>query len=116
MNEAPQAVFVYITTKDKDEAVKIAKKAVSERLAACANIIDQMSSIYWWEGEIQQDQECVLILKTRQNLVVELTEMVRHVHSYDCPCIVALPIEGGNDAYLAWIRQQTNPEPQSTTT
>jgi periplasmic divalent cation tolerance protein len=99
--------FVYMTAASKEEAVKIGKALVSERLAACVNIIDKMRSIYWWEGEVQEDQEVVLIAKTRESLVNAVVEKVTALHSYSVPCVVALPIVAGNPAYLDWIAEET---------
>jgi len=99
--------IIYITTKDKDEARRIGKELVETRLAACVNIIDNMNSMYWWEGEIQDDSEAILIAKTKENLVPELVEKVRQMHSYSCPCIVILPILGGNPKFLEWIEEET---------
>ena len=99
--------FVYVTTKDKAEAKKIGKAVVEERLAACANIIDKMESIYWWKGKLEEGSEAILILKTKEDLVPELIEKVKSLHSYDCPCIVALPITDGNKAFLDWLQSET---------
>ena len=82
---------------------------VDERLAACANVLDGMTSLYWWQGVLEQASEAVLILKTRAELVERLTMRVRELHSYDCPCVVALPIAAGNPDYLAWIAGETEP-------
>lgn len=101
------ARFVYITASGRDEAVAIGRALVQERLAACANVIDPVTSIYWWEGAVQEDTEVVLVLKTRADLVVALTERVKAMHSYACPCVVALPIDGGNPVYLDWIVEET---------
>lgn len=99
--------FVYITTGSREEARRIGRALVEERLAACVNILDGMNSFYWWEGAVQDDQETVLIAKTRDRLQERLTARVRELHSYDCPCVVALPIEGGNPAYLDWLAAET---------
>ena len=99
--------FVYITASSVDEARSIAKELVSSRVAACANIIDNINSIYWWEGELQDDKEAILILKTRDSLVPELIEKVKGIHSYDCPCIVSLPILEGNKPFLDWVYNET---------
>ena len=95
--------LVYISTKDNAEARKIGKALVKARLAACVNIIDGMNSLYWWEGKIQDDREAILIAKTRQSLVKKLIKKVKSLHSYSCPCIIALPILGGNQQYLDWL-------------
>ena len=102
-----KATFIYITAGNMDEAKKISRELISRRLAACVNIIDNMHSMFWWEDEIQEDKEVILIAKTRESLVTELIETVKSVHSYDCPCIVSLPISDGNKAFLDWIVQQT---------
>ena len=100
-------VFIYVTTGSMEEARTIGNKLVSDRLAACVNIIDNVSSMYWWEGEIQDDKEVILIAKTKESLVPELVEKVRSMHSYSCPCIVSLPILNGNRAFLDWVVEET---------
>jgi periplasmic divalent cation tolerance protein len=80
---------------------------VEERLAAGANVLDGVASIYWWAGAIEQASEAVLIVKTRADLVERLSARIKALHSYDCPCVVALPIAGGNPDYLEWIRAET---------
>lgn len=100
--------FTYITTGSKAEAKEIGKILVSERLAACVNIVDGMNSLYWWNGEIQEDNETILIAKTSEKKLEELTSRVRELHSYDCPCVIYLPIENGNRDYINWIIEETN--------
>jgi len=95
--------LIYITTENKVEAERIGRILVEERLAACVNIIDGMNSIYRWEGKLMQDTETVLIAKTVQDKVSALTERVKALHSYDCPCVVALPIHDGNESFLNWV-------------
>ena len=99
--------LIYITAGSMEEARTIGNKLVSDRLAACVNIIDNVSSMYWWEGEIQDHKEVILIAKTKESLVPELVEKVRSMHSYSCPCIVSLPILDGNRAFLDWIVEET---------
>jgi periplasmic divalent cation tolerance protein len=101
--------LVYITTKDKEEALKIGKILVEEKLTACVNIIDGMESIYRWEGEIKHDQECILIAKTPYHNVKELTERVKSLHTYDCPCIISLQLseQEGNEEYQQWLIKGT---------
>jgi len=76
---------------------------VTERLAACVNILDQMNSFYMWDGEIQDDTEVVMIAKTTEERVPDLIEKVKSLHSYDCPCMVSLPVSGGHQPFLEWI-------------
>lgn len=105
-----KAFLVYMTAGSREEAVRIGGVLVAERLAACANAFDGMTSIYRWQGEICEDAEAVLIAKTTEDRVAALTDRVAELHSYDCPCVVALPVEGGNTAFLDWIAAQTASE------
>lgn len=99
--------LVYITAASAQEARAIGRTLVEERLAACANVIDAMVSYYWWEGKLQEDSEAVLIAKTRATLVEALIARVKALHSYDCPCVVAVPIVAGNPDYLDWLGRET---------
>ena len=98
--------LVYITTSDIKEATTIANALVKERLAACANIIDNMHSIYHWDGELQKDKETILIVKTTAGRIADLTDRVKVMHSYECPCIVSIPVEDGNPDFLKWIADE----------
>ena len=88
--------LIYITTRDKEEAKAIGSSLVKSHLAACVNIFTGMESIYYWDDELQQDHEAVLIAKTTENRVQEVIDAVRQQHSYDCPCIVSFPIAQGH--------------------
>ena len=99
--------FIYITAGSHEEARAIGKELVSERLVACVNMIENIHSLYWWEGAIQEDREVILIAKTKAGLVPRVIEKVKAIHSYDCPCIVSLPILDGNPAFLNWIVKET---------
>ena len=99
--------LVYITAGDKDEVRRIGRELLESRLAACVNIVDGMNSMYWWQGELQDETEAVLIAKTKESLVPELIEKVKSVHSYDCPCVVSVPILDGNADFLKWIEAET---------
>jgi len=98
--------FIYITTNSKDEARTIGKELVQAKLAACVNIFDNMNSIYMWKDELQDDNEVVMIAKTTQERVPELIEKVKAMHSYECPCIVSLPVTDGNPDFLKWIENE----------
>ena len=105
---APQPVMMaYITASDHDEALSLATVLVEERLAACANILDAMTSLYWWQGEIQRGREVSLIVKTRADLIEPLKRRVCEIHSYSLPCIVAWPIADGHEPFLDWVRNET---------
>ncbi|MFO1154647.1 MAG: divalent-cation tolerance protein CutA [Rhodospirillales bacterium] len=99
--------FVYVTAGTKEEAASIGRTVVGERLAACANVLPAITSIYWWEGKLEDADESALILKTRVELIAPLTARIKALHSYSCPCIVALPVAGGNAAFLDWVRAET---------
>jgi len=100
-------MLVYITTSSRVEASAIGRAMVDERLAACANVLGDITSFYWWEGAVQEDGEVSLILKTQDHLVDRLTQRVKELHSYDCPCVVAIPIAAGNPDFLDWIVNET---------
>jgi len=104
---ASDYVLIYITAPSGDEAGLIARTIVSERLAACANIFSGISSLYWWDGAVQEDSEVAIAAKTRSDLVEALIARVKELHSYECPCIVALPIVAGNQPFLDWIGAET---------
>lgn len=100
-------VTVYIAAADRDEAQKIAETLVRERLAACANILGGINSVYWWDGAVQNGEEIALVLKTRKSLFENLQTRAVELHSYDCPCIIAWDITAGNQPYLDWISRET---------
>ena len=96
--------FIYMTAGSKEEAGKIGKELITSGLAACVNILDNMNSFYMWEGEIQDDTEVVMIAKTSEERVPQLVEKVKSLHSYDCPCIVSLPVSDGYPPFLDWVQ------------
>jgi periplasmic divalent cation tolerance protein len=98
--------LIYITVGSVAEARKIGRTLVEERLAACVNMIDGMQSLYWWEGKVQEDREVILLAKTTGDQVPPLIQRVKAPHSYECPCIVSLPISEGNPAFLNWIEAE----------
>lgn len=99
--------LIYVTAETAEEARRIARVLVEERLAACANVLGPVTSYYWWQDALQEDSEAVLVAKTREDLVERLVERVVALHNYECPCVVALPIESGNPAFLDWIAAET---------
>lgn len=100
---------VYITTKDEAEAKMIARAVVGERLAACANVLGSIDSVYWWEGSVCEDNEVALLVKTSAERKPELIHRIKELHSYECPCVVCLPITDGNRDFLNWIVAETGP-------
>ena len=102
-----KATLIYITVGSTKEARAIGRKLVEERLAASVNIFDNIHSIYWWGGQMQEEPEAVLIAKTKQVLVSVVIEKVKAMHSYELPCIVSLPIADGHGPFLDWIGKET---------
>ncbi len=100
-------VVLYITVPNREEGLRIGRALVEEKLAACANVIDGLTSIFRWEGAVQEESEALLIAKTDRTLVDAASDLVKLEHSYDCPCVVALPIIGGNQDFIGWISVET---------
>ena len=100
--------WVYMTTGTFEEAKQIGKVLIEENLAACVNLLENMTSIYKWEDKLEEGQEVVMIVKTRKKLMPKLIEVVKRHHGYDCPCILELPIQGGNPDFLKWILGETD--------
>ena len=99
--------LIYLTAASRDQALRLAKALVEARLVACANVLGDATSIYWWDGAVQTEAEVVVIAKTRADLVEAAVERIGQLHTYSCPCVVSLPIESGNPAFLAWIGDET---------
>jgi periplasmic divalent cation tolerance protein len=100
--------LIYITVGALEEAQKIGRTLVEERLVACVNIINNVTSMYWWEGKIQNDQEVILFAKTTNKRIPEVIERVKSLHSYICPCIVTLAVDAGNLPFLEWVGKEVN--------
>ncbi len=98
-----EPVLLYLTCANKDEAKTIARTLIDERLIACANILGKMTSVYRWEGTVVEDEEIAVLLKTRRDMAARATERVKELHSYDLPCVVGLPIQGGNPDFIGWL-------------
>ena len=100
-------VFAYITAKDQDQALRLARALLERRLVACVNLLPGVRSLYWWKGELCEESEVVLVAKTREQLCGQVSALVREIHSYEVPCVVFMPIIDGNPDFLAWINQET---------
>ncbi|HSJ56113.1 MAG TPA: divalent-cation tolerance protein CutA [Anaerolineae bacterium] len=96
-------LVVLMTAGSQEEADRIAGELVAARLAACVNVVPGITSVYRWQGEVQRDQEWLLIAKTRREALDRLVARVREIHSYDVPEVVALPVVDGSEAYLRWV-------------
>jgi periplasmic divalent cation tolerance protein len=96
-------VIVLVTTTSKQEAEKIAKRLLKQKLIACANIIGPVSSLFHWSGKMETAEEYLIFMKSRRDLSDKLMETVKALHSYEVPEILVLPIAGGSKAYLDWL-------------
>ena len=104
--ENDQKVVIFITTGTDEEANRLAEVLLKQRRAACVNIVSKVSSRFWWEGHLDSDQESLLIVKAKASLLDEIVALVKEVHTYDVPEVIALPIIGGNPDYLEWIGKE----------
>ncbi len=100
------ALFVLVTTPTAERAAELARALVEERLAACGNVIPGLRSIYRWQGKVEDDAEALLVLKTTRARFDALRDRVLALHPYDVPEVLALPVEAGSAAYLAWLAAQ----------
>ena len=100
-------IVVVVTTANGREATMIGLAAGDKRLAACGNVIPSMTSIFRWKGRVQKNGETLLILKTTQQRYPKLERLIRSMHSYEVPEIIALTVRKGLHPYLAWVRQET---------
>ena len=107
MKSPEKLCWVYITAGSIEEAKRIGQILVEKNLAACVNLLENMTSIYNWEDKLEEGHEVVMIAKTRKALMAELIETVKSHHSYDIPCILELPMQGGNPDFLSWIERET---------
>jgi periplasmic divalent cation tolerance protein len=102
------AIVVLITVPSREVGEKVARALLEQRLAACVNILPAIQSHYWWQGEIQQEQEALLFVKSRADLFASrLIPAVQAVHPYEVPEIIALPVTMGLESYLGWVTQET---------
>lgn len=108
MDEESATIAVLVTTSTAEEAEKIGRMLVERRLAACANIVSGMRSIFRWGNKISVESECLMIIKTTKQRFTELESAVRQQHNYEVPEIVALPVVAGSESYLNWVRSETD--------
>ncbi len=98
-------IVVMVTTSSKQEAEKIVRVLLEEKLIACANIISPVHSLFWWQCKIDEAQEHLILMKTRKDLFEKLSERVKALHSYEVPEIIAIPIAEGLKDYLEWLNK-----------
>ncbi len=98
-------LIVFCTCADEQEALRLANTLVERRLAACVNILPRVQSVYRWEGELKSESEHLLLIKTTEERFPALRDGITELHSYNVPEILAVPVWGGSDKYLAWIQE-----------
>ena len=96
-------IVVFITASNKKEAQAIARSLIAHKLAACVNIIDKVASLFWWQGKVDSASEALLIVKSKKEKFRRIVTLVKSLHSYEVPEIIALPILMGEKKYLRWI-------------
>lgn len=106
--DVTEAIVVFLTAADSEEADRLAELLISQRLAACVQILPEMKSVYRWQGQIERQKEVLVIAKTTQTKFAVLEREVRAIHSYETPEIVALPLTAGSADYLKWLRSSVN--------
>lgn len=99
-------IVVLITTATEEEAHSIAELLLKQRKVACVNIVPGVDSLFWWQGKLDSARESLLIVKTKASALHEIVNLVKQVHSYEIPEIIALPIIGGNEDYLKWLNSE----------
>ena len=97
---------VFVTIDDRERANSICKEVVEKRLAACAQVLGPIQSIYWWQGKVEDSQEWLCLMKTSSDRYDELEIPVISLHPYDTPEVIALPIEKGSERYLKWLGEE----------
>ncbi len=102
------AIVIFCTVPTKDDAKKISNAIVSERLAACVSIVDKVHSVFSWNSELCNENEMLLIIKTRRELFDKIEAVIKALHSYNVPEIIALPVIVGSEDYLGWIAHETD--------
>lgn len=96
-------IVIFITASDKKEAQNIARCLLKDKLVACVNIIDKIESFFWWQGKIDKAKEALLIVKSNKYKFRKIVKLVKSMHSYEVPEIIALPIVSGEKRYLRWL-------------
>lgn len=100
-------LVVLVTAASPEEAERLGRILVEEKLAACVNVIRDIRSFFWWQGRVSDEQESLLVIKTRGEVFPTLRDRVKTLHSYTVPEIIALPLSDGSAEYLAWVDEST---------
>ena len=105
-----ELIIIFMTASSSEEAELISNSLLEKRLIACSNTISDMNSTFWWKGKVQKENEILIIAKSQKSHLNEIIKIVKSLHSYDVPEILAIPIIGGNPDYLDWLIKETNTE------
>nr|MBI3612393.1 divalent-cation tolerance protein CutA [Nitrospirota bacterium] len=108
MHKAEQAIVVFVTVSSEEEASRIGQRLVKDKLAACVTLLPGVRSLFWWEGKVAEEREILMVVKTREALFMDLAKVVKALHSYQVPEIIALSVKKGSSDYLAWIQAVTS--------
>lgn len=111
MTTAPTEAIVVLVTTRPDDAERLAQALVESRLVACVNILPGVTSLYRWEGEVQRDEEVLLLLKTVADRFDAVADLVQRLHPYEVPEVIAIPLVAGSSDYLAWIAESVDERP-----
>jgi len=103
---------IYMTAPDHQTALDLSRTLVMERLVACANVIPEITSVYTWEGELRQDAEVAVLLKTQVAQATPAVERIRQLHPYECPCVLVFVSQAGNPEFFQWVADSTRPLPR----
>jgi len=107
MTEKHNIWWVYSTFPNKEEALSVCGKLLEERLIACANLLPEMTAVYRWQGQVQQGTETAVLMKTTQLQTASVIARVKNLHSYELPCIMALPLPEGFAPFMQWVAEET---------
>ncbi|MBX2830889.1 MAG: divalent-cation tolerance protein CutA [Rhodospirillales bacterium] len=106
MFQASEMSFLYVTVPDMETARLLAGGAIREKLAACANVLPQMTAIYEWGGDVEEESELIVILKTSTSTASSLAQWLEQHHPYEVPCVLEIPLGRGNHDYVSWLQKQ----------
>jgi periplasmic divalent cation tolerance protein len=96
-------IIIFVTAPDKPQASHIAHELIAHKLAACVNMLEHVESLFWWQGKVDRAEEVLLVIKSTNAKLPKIIQVVKAIHSYECPEIIALPVIGGYKPYLKWI-------------
>ena len=106
MTDKTGCIVIFVTVETRQEAERISNHLLTRKKVACVNMINGVNSNFWWKGKVDSANETLLIIKTLESVLDEVIKLIREIHSYEVPEIIAMPIVGGNDAYFEWIKNE----------